>query len=39
VSLDAYAGQTVRLLFEACDCAATSLVEAVVDDVRVYKVP
>lgn len=39
VSLDAHAGQTVRLVFEACDCAANSLVEAVVDDVRVYQVP
>jgi hypothetical protein len=38
ISLDAYAGQTVRLAFEACDCAAGSLVEAVVDDVRVYRV-
>ncbi len=39
IPLDAYAGQTVRLLIEACDCAADSLVEAVVDDVRVYQVP
>ncbi|MEA2677269.1 MAG: carboxypeptidase [Chloroflexota bacterium] len=39
LSLDAYAGQNVRLLFEACDCATESLVEAVVDDVRVYQVP
>ena len=39
LSLDAYAGQTVRLSFEACDCASNSLVEAVVDDVRVYQVP
>jgi hypothetical protein len=39
IPLDAYAGQTVRLLFEACDCAANSLLEAVVDDVRVYQVP
>jgi hypothetical protein len=39
VSLDAYAGASVRLVFEACDCAADSLVEAVVDDVRVYQVP
>lgn len=39
ITLDAYAGQSVRLLFEACDCAASSLVEAAVDDVRVYHVP
>ena len=39
ISLDAYAGQAVRLVLEACDCAADSLVEAVVDDVRVYRVP
>jgi hypothetical protein len=39
LSLDAYAGQNVRLTFEACDCASDSLVEAAVDDVRVYQVP
>jgi hypothetical protein len=39
VRLDAYAGQTVRLTFEGCDCAGDSLVEAAVDDVRVYQVP
>jgi hypothetical protein len=39
LSLDSYAGQDVRLTFEACDCAANSLVEAAVDDVRVYRVP
>jgi carboxypeptidase T len=39
VPLDAYAGQSVRLTFEACDCASDSLVEAAVDDVRVYQVP
>ena len=39
VPLDAYAGQNVRLTFEACDCAGDSLVEAAVDDVRVYQVP
>ena len=39
VNVDAFAGLTVRLTFEACDCAADSLVEAVVDDVRVYQVP
>jgi carboxypeptidase T len=36
VDLSAYAGQTVRLLIEATDGAADSLVEAAVDDVRVY---
>jgi len=39
VDLDAFAGQTVRILIEACDCAADSLVEAAIDDVRVYQVP
>jgi hypothetical protein len=39
INLDGFAGKTVRALFEACDCAAESLVEAVVDDVRVYQVP
>ncbi|HUP83502.1 MAG TPA: M14 family zinc carboxypeptidase [Candidatus Limnocylindria bacterium] len=39
VSLDGYAGQSVRALFEACDCASDSLIEAAVDDVRVYQVP
>ena len=39
VPLDAYAGQNVRLTLEACDCAGASLVEAAVDDVRVYQVP
>jgi leucyl aminopeptidase len=34
-SLDAFAGQTVRLRFEATDAATPSLVEAGVDDVRV----
>jgi hypothetical protein len=39
VNLDAFAGQSVRVLIEACDCAGDSLLEAVVDDVRVYQVP
>lgn len=39
LNLDAYAGQTVRLLIDACDCATDSLVEAAIDDVRVYQVP
>jgi hypothetical protein len=39
LSLDGYSGEGVRLTFEACDCAADSLLEAVVDDVRVYQVP
>jgi hypothetical protein len=39
VNLDAFAGQTVRVVIEACDCAADSLVEAAVDDVRVYRAP
>ncbi len=39
VNLDAFAGQTVRVRIEACDCSADSLVEAAIDDVRVYQVP
>jgi hypothetical protein len=39
LDLDAYAGQTVRLLFEAADGGADTLVEASVDDVRVYRQP
>lgn len=39
VSLDAYAGQTVRILIQAADGAGDSLVEAAVDDVRVYQQP
>jgi hypothetical protein len=34
-SLDAFAGQTVRIVFEAADAATASLVEAAVDDVRI----
>jgi aminopeptidase S len=37
VSLDAFAGQTVRIVFEAADAAGASLVEAAVDDVRVAR--
>jgi hypothetical protein len=39
VNLDAYAGQTVRVLIQAADGAGDSLVEAAVDDVRVYQQP
>jgi hypothetical protein len=39
VSLGAYAGQAIRLLIEARDGAADSLVEAAIDDVRVYQSP
>jgi len=38
VSLDAFAGQSVRLTIEAADNGADALVEAAVDDVRVYQV-
>jgi aminopeptidase S len=37
LDLDAFAGQSVRLLIEARDAGADSLVEAAIDDVRVYK--
>jgi hypothetical protein len=36
-SLNAYAGQTVRILIEAVDASTASLVEAAVDDVRVTR--
>jgi hypothetical protein len=39
VSLDAFAGQQIRVLFEAVDGAADSLVEAAIDDVRIYRAP
>lgn len=39
VDLDAFAGQTVRLLVEAADTGADALVEAAIDDVRVYREP
>jgi hypothetical protein len=35
VSLNAFAGQSVRIRFEAADAATASLVEAGVDDVTV----
>jgi carboxypeptidase T len=38
-SLDAFAGRTVRLLFEAADNGPDSLIEAAFDDVRVYRLP
>ena len=37
VDLDAYAGQSVRLLVEARDAGADSLIEGAIDDVRVYR--
>jgi len=39
IDLSAFAGQTVRLLFESADGAADSLVEAALDDVRIYRTP
>jgi aminopeptidase S len=38
-SLSAYAGQTIRLRFIAVDGAADNLVEAAIDNVRVYQTP
>jgi aminopeptidase S len=35
VSLNGFAGQTVRIRFEAADAATASLIEAGVDDVKV----
>jgi extracellular elastinolytic metalloproteinase len=35
VSLNAFAGQTVRILVEAADASTASLVEAAIDDVRI----
>ena len=37
MSLNAFAGQTVRIRIEAADAATGSLVEAAVDDVRVTR--
>jgi hypothetical protein len=37
VSLNAFAGQTVRILIEAADASTASLVEAGVDDLRVTR--
>ena len=34
-SLNAFAGQTIRILIEAADASGASLVEAAVDDVRI----
>jgi hypothetical protein len=34
-SLDAFAGQTIRIVIEAADASTASLVEAAVDDVRI----
>jgi carboxypeptidase T len=39
VDLDAYAGQTIRITVQAADGGADSLVEAAIDDVRVYEQP
>src|SRR5215510_5568930 len=36
-SLNAFAGQTVRIVFEAADASTASLIEAGVDDVRVVQ--
>jgi carboxypeptidase T len=38
-NLDAFAGRTVRILVEAADHGIDSLIEAAVDDVRVYRLP
>jgi extracellular elastinolytic metalloproteinase len=38
-SLNAFAGQTVRILVEAADAATASLVEAGIDDVRITQQP
>ena len=39
VNLDAYAGQTVRITIQAADGGSDALVEAAIDDVRVYQQP
>lgn len=39
VSLDAYAGRTVKILIEAVDAGSDSLLEAAIDDLRVYRLP
>ena len=36
-SLNAFAGQTIRIVIEAADAATASLVEAAVDDVRITR--
>jgi extracellular elastinolytic metalloproteinase len=37
ISLNAFAGQTIRIRFQAADAATASLVEAAVDDVRITR--
>ncbi len=37
VSLNSFAGQTVRILIEAADASTASLVEAAIDDVRIMQ--
>ncbi|MET0553481.1 MAG: M36 family metallopeptidase [Vicinamibacteria bacterium] len=39
ISLNAFAGQTVRIRFQAADAAGASLVEAAVDDVTITRQP
>jgi hypothetical protein len=39
LSLSAWAGQNVRLLIEARDGAADTIVEAALDDMRIYRTP
>lgn len=36
-SLNAFAGQTVRILIDAADAGGASLVEAAVDDVKIVQ--
>ena len=37
INLSAFAGQTIRLRFQAADAAGASLVEAAVDDVTITR--
>jgi hypothetical protein len=37
LNLDAFAGQTVRIVVEAADAGTASLVEAAVDDIRISR--
>jgi hypothetical protein len=39
VSLDAWAGQAIRIRFEAVDAAGASTIDAGLDDVRVTRPP
>ena len=39
VNLDAWAGESVRVLIQAADGGRASLVEAAIDDIRVYQQP